>query len=66
MKLVKPIYIKLGITETLLIIRGLSYIIDDMDAHPTDQKLAEKLKQRILYEVEAQSEEGDALGYGNT
>lgn len=47
MKVVKPITIELGISDTLLIMDGLNYIIKDMERHGLDKELAKSLKDRI-------------------
>lgn len=46
-KAIKPITIELGISDTLLIMDGLNYIIKDMERHVLDKELAKSLKDRI-------------------
>lgn len=57
MKIIKKIRISLSPQESLLVLQGLSYIIDDEEAHELDRKGAEKLRIQILEEAERQGEE---------
>lgn len=52
MKVVKPIKTTLSIIDTLTIISALDYLIADIERHELDRVHAEKLRQRILEEVE--------------
>lgn len=50
-KIVRPITMDLSITDTLLIIDGLTYIAKDMERHELDQELAKRLIDRVKAEV---------------
>lgn len=49
--IVRPITMDLSITDTLLIIDGLTYIAKDMERHELDQELAKRLIDRVKAEV---------------
>lgn len=51
-KIVRPITMDLSITDTLLIIDGLTYIAKDMERHELDQELARRLIDRVKVEVD--------------
>lgn len=48
MKVVKPFTVDLSVTESLLVISGLNYIINDKERHELDRELAKKLRDKIL------------------
>ena len=52
MKFVKPIKTELSVLDTLTIITALDYLIADIERHTVDRAAAERLRQRILNEVE--------------
>lgn len=51
-KIVRPITMDLSITDTLLIIDGLTYITKDMERHELDRELAKRLIDRVKAEVD--------------
>lgn len=52
MRFVQPITMELKIVDTLLLISALDYLIADPERHEIDRAGAEKLRQRIMNEVE--------------
>lgn len=50
-KIARPITMDLSITDTLLIIDGLTYIAKDMERHELDQELAKRLIDRVKAEA---------------
>jgi hypothetical protein len=52
MRYVQPITMKLKVIDTLTLISALDYLIADPERHEIDRAHAEKLRQRILDEVE--------------
>lgn len=52
MKLVKPINMEIKVIDSLILISALDYLIADPERHEIDRAHAEKLRQRILNEME--------------
>lgn len=48
MGVVKPITVELSVSESLIVISGLTSITKDMERHELDRELAQDLKDKIL------------------
>ena len=66
MRIARPIKTTLGIGDTLLIISGLTYLIDDENRHELDRTSAKILRDRILQEVKKGGIETDEIYGGNS
>lgn len=57
MKFVRAITTDLSVGDTLIMISALDYLIADTERHEIDRAHAEKLRQKIITEVERQGVE---------